>query len=192
MMSPLLYPLSYRPVSRPIRLDARPRRSILRRRSSRRRPQRDGALTDPDIQGILQFVKFDDELRAILEEAERRKETQLKSTGRKITMIIGIPLALLGVWAGLVLLQHRNGAGTRSAGSEPSDAPAPLAAETPDPEVSAFLPKAGGGDRGIVDKADIEFAMELLNYVRPPSSQNESKPTQQPSPVETVLRQMAR
>jgi hypothetical protein len=138
------------------------------------------ALTGNDDEGIFGAMKLE-RLREVLEEAERRKEAELRSTGRKASLVIGIPAAALLVWAGAFLIQHR------ASGNAAPDKPVPAErvaepAKVPQGggEIDSFLPaKAAGGKPAkggaVVDHEDIRFAMELLNFGGSPAAPKEGK-----------------
>lgn len=126
----------------------------------------------------------EDELHAVLDEAERRKASELHRTGRTASLIICVPVLLFFVWAGVFLIHHH------STAAEPRTAipvvPTKAEPQAQDPKEMAglkeFLPPALGGQKPakntpnagvVVNHEDIRFAMELLNYCRPPSAWKE-------------------
>ena len=121
--------------------------------------------------------RSDDRLGEILEESERRKEAEWKEKGRKTTLIVGIPMIVLILWAVVFLLKYQPANPPVVKNVPVAKQAAPTEAE--DPQFDAFRPKAlrvgkqeGGAEKPsgpIIDKGDIEFAMQLLNYVQPPA-----------------------
>ena len=128
----------------------------------------------------------EDDLRAVLEEAERRKESEWKRTGRFASLMIWVPVLLLLAWAGVFLVQYPSGE-DQNAAVKPVVVVAGVATPaTQDPkemaELNAFLPPALRGGKAakkppsagpVVNQEDIRFAMELLNYCRLPSASKE-------------------
>lgn len=120
---------------------------------------------------------------------------QISRLGGRVTLAIGIPIILLFVWAGIFLIQYRI--------ENPPEAPAPASAETSaPPPVSPPLPLTAeqaemaqydmfmdekdrvvktnvlglekSSDK-LIDKEDIHFAMELLNFMHRPSDSKHEK-----------------
>ncbi len=133
--------------------------------------------------------KSDESLRELLEAAERRKADEWSNKGRKVTLVILIPTAALILWAAIFLIQYQADPPTVETPPKVAVAPTLLPVEVPKDtaQYDAFLPKAlrvvkpaetpkTSGE--IIDKGDIRFAMELLNYVQPPA-----KP--EPKPINT-------
>lgn len=127
----------------------------------------------------------EDDLHKLLEEAERRREEDLKRMGRVPSLLIAIPLSGLLLAAGVFLLRYQ-------AEDTPPTAKPEITAEGSDQlpdksdtgELSSFIPESLGGkpsakgaesNSGIVTQEDIRFAMELLNYCRPPSAWKDEK-----------------
>lgn len=102
---------------------------------------------EPTVPGFL----TEDELRAELDAAERRKEEDLRKKSRIVSLVLCVPALLLLGAAAVFLLQY--------------DAAAPLAdkkaAPAPRSETAAPVKAAPGK---IVDKSDLEFATRLLNF----------------------------
>ena len=114
----------------------------------------------------------------LVDAAERRREAEIKRVGGKFTLVVGIPIALLVLWAAVFLTTYDPGPST------PAE-PAPLATTgelTPEQKDMAQydmfldekdrvvktnvlgLEKTSGQ---LIDKEDIHFAMELLNFMQP-------------------------
>ncbi|MEO7097876.1 MAG: hypothetical protein ABI162_00840 [Luteolibacter sp.] len=131
----------------------------------------------------------DDELREMLDAAERRKEADWSQKGRKISWIVLVPTGAAILWAVCFLIQYK-------ANEKPEEIKqpvvlAPTAAETDAQNDMApfdlFKPESQHvGNTGksaepqkpewkMVDKGDIEFAMQLLNFVQPPASAKPKK-----------------
>ena len=132
--------------------------------------------------------KSDESLRELLEAAEQRKADEWSNKGKKVTLVICIPIAALILWAAIFLIQYRADTTTVQTPPKVVAAPMPTTAEAPKDiaQYDAFLPKGlrvnkpaeAHKDSGeIIDKGDIRFAMELLNYVQPPAKP-EPKPHQ--------------
>ena len=118
--------------------------------------------------------RSDESLQEILEAAERRREAEWKAKGRKTTLIVGIPLAALILWAVVFLIQYRI-ANPPVAETKPVVAAKPVPAEDqkdmaqfdsfrPNSERVVKQPEPAPGSGKIVDKGDIEFAVRLLNF----------------------------
>lgn len=134
--------------------------------------------------------KSDESLRDLLEAAERRKADEWNNKGRKVTLVILIPTAALILWAAVFLIQYQT---DHPAVETPTKVVAPPTPARSEPKADiaqydSFLPKGlrvikpaethqDGGE--IIDKGDIRFAMELLNYVQPPAKP-EPKPIDKP------------
>ncbi len=121
----------------------------------------------------------EDELREILDAAERRKDAEWSQKGRKISLIVLIPSAAAILWAVCFLIQYK-------ANEKPEEIkPAGPTAEEVDAQkdmeqFDVFKPefqRVGNSGKPaevkkpewkMVDKGDIHFAMELLNYLQPP------------------------
>ena len=93
----------------------------------------------------------EDDLRAVLEEAERRKESEWKRTGRFASLMIWVPVLLLLAWAGVFLVQYPSGE-DQNAAVKPVVVVAGVATPaTQDPkemaELNAFLPPALRGGK---------------------------------------------
>ena len=130
--------------------------------------------------------RSDESLREILEAAERRREAEWKAKGRTTTFIVGIPLAALILWAVVFLIQYRM-ANPPVVETKPAVVAVPVQAEDPEnmAQFDSFRPNServvkqpepAPGSGQIIDQQDIHFAMELLNYVRPPAKPEPKKP----------------
>lgn len=125
-------------------------------------------------------------LQQLLEEAELRKEAQIRKTGGRFSLAVGIPILLLFAWAGIFLIRYNLENPT------PKDAPAKPAALAPatpltdeQKDMAQFDMFKDEKDRVVktnalglektsdkmIDKEDIHFAMELLNFMQSPPSQ---------------------
>lgn len=121
--------------------------------------------------------RSDTELMAVLEEAERRRDSEWRQAGRKGSYIIGISVACLLLWAAVFLIQHH-------LDNPPEETkPAVIAqveeapGEQPISELDNFRPKPGqlqeSLEKGpltghVIDKGDINFAMQLFNFTQTP------------------------
>lgn len=90
----------------------------------------------------------DDELRAELEAAERRKEEDLKSKSRIVSLILCVPTLILLGAAGIFLLRYQT--------------PSPTIVKKP--ARTAPVAPAPPAQGKIIDKSDLEFATRLLNF----------------------------
>ena len=125
----------------------------------------------------------EDELRKILEAAERRKAADWSRKSRATTWAIGIPTLVVIVWAGVFLLQYKPEPTTAAAKPAMVVAPPQQVQDTKDMAqfdsfrqkservVKPVEPEKPSGQ--IVDKGDIDFAVRLLNF---------SKAADQPEP----------
>lgn len=113
-----------------------------------------------------------------------RKSAEIHKTGKNFSLVVGIPIGILVLWAAIFLLTYKPGPLT----SPKTEIPASLASqlsqkEQQDPnstmtqdgknhdvKTNIFGAKETSGK--IVDKEDIHFAMELLNYVQTPEPAN--------------------
>lgn len=128
-----------------------------------------------------------------MEEAERRKEMQISRLGGRVTLAIGIPIILLFIWAGIFLIQYRIEnppevrAPAETTAPPPGSPPLPLTAEQA--EMAQYDMFKDEKDRVVktnvlglekssdklIDKEDIHFAMELLNFMHRPSDSKQEK-----------------
>lgn len=125
----------------------------------------------------------EDELHQLLEEAELRRAVELSRMGRKVTLIIGIPLALILAWAGIFLMQYHAEQESAAANSVIPVRQAESVGEGRG-EFDAFLPDAMRGEKPaqaapsdgkMVSKEDISFAMDLLNFGSAPKKPKKSE-----------------
>ncbi len=128
----------------------------------------------PSTPGILR----DDELRGVLEAAERRKEEDLRSKSRTASIILLVPTVILAVWAAVFLIKHQTDAPPVPEKPASATAPEPLhdANRETDAALDSFRPEYLRANQPtqpgqkpkpagkIIDKSDIEFATELLNF----------------------------
>jgi hypothetical protein len=123
----------------------------------------------------------------MLEETERRKEAELRGKSRVMSFVIGIPTLAFVVWGAGVYLENRS-------------APPPVASKAPASvavpaqvddcrdiaELDHFRPKAmqagsptsptqNPNEFKMVDRDDIEFAMQLMNYCQSPVPKEKKK-----------------
>ncbi|MFD2257333.1 hypothetical protein ACFSSA_11660 [Luteolibacter algae] len=120
------------------------------------------------------------ELSELLQEAELRKQRKLKETGSRVGWVIGIPVILLFLWASIFLLTYENPTLPeieRVKASQPVSTE--LTSEQKDmAQYDLFRdekerviknpgidPEAGK----MIKQEDIRFAVELLNFMRPPT-----------------------
>lgn len=128
----------------------------------------------------------EDELRRMLEAAERRRDVELSRNNRTITTILTVPTFAALVWAAWFLVQYQANekpmaikpvkstpaAVVKSKDIEDLDRFRPENMRAGTPGQPSLLPKEGGQ---LVDKEDIAFAMQLLNFVQPPARKDEKK-----------------
>lgn len=119
--------------------------------------------------------RSDEDLGALLEEAERRREEEWKVKGRKTTFIVGIPIAALVLWA-VVFLIHYRMTNPPLVETKPVVAAAPVLPVEDKKDMEQFdsfrpnsqkvvkHPEPAAPSGQIVDKGDIDFAMRLLNF----------------------------
>jgi hypothetical protein len=127
------------------------------------------------------------ELREMLEETDRRKEVELQRKSRVMSFVIGIPTLAFVVWGAGVYLENR-------AAPPPVASKAPVSVAVPAQvddcrdiaELDHFRPKAmqAGSSPAtaqnpkefeMVDRDDIEFAMQLMNYCQSPVPKEKKK-----------------
>ncbi len=137
--------------------------------------------SEPSTSGILS----DDELRDVLEAAERRKEEDLRSKSRTVSIIVLVPLLILGGWAAIFLINQQTDAPPVPEKPAAATQPEPLheANRETDATLDTFRPEflranqpAKPGQQPkpagkTVDQDDIRFAVELLNFT------NSAKPS---------------
>jgi hypothetical protein len=136
----------------------------------------------------LESAELDiDSLREMLEEAELRKDARIKKLGGRVGLAITIPILLLFLWAGIFLIRYNieNPPGERAPEKPPANTP--VSATTPltdeqkdmaqydlfrDEKDRVVKTNALGlettSDK-LIDKEDIHFAMELLNFMHRPA-----------------------
>ncbi len=119
--------------------------------------------------------RSDESLGEILEAAERRREAEWKSKGRKTSLFVGIPIAALILWAVVFLIQYRI-ANPPVMETTPVIAAAPVLPAEDQKDMEQFdafrpnsqrvvkHPEPATPSGQIVDKNDIDFAMRLLNF----------------------------
>lgn len=127
-------------------------------------------------------------LEQLLEDSERRKEAQIKKVSGRFTLIIGIPILLLVLWAGIFLIQYniKNPPGEPAPPKPLATAPVSPSAPLTDEQMEMaqydmfrdekdkvvktnILGLKKTSDK-LVDKEDIHFAMELLNFMHRPDN----------------------
>jgi hypothetical protein len=122
----------------------------------------------------------EENLREILDEAERRKAAEIKQAGGKFTLIVGVCVGSLTLWAAMFLIRYEV-----------------LKPPQPPPETIMTVPRGALADEErdiaqydmfrpneqrimkspvdseekgqIIGKEDIHFAMELLNFMHRPA-----------------------
>lgn len=129
----------------------------------------------------------EENLQELLDEAERRKNMQIKRLGGRVSMIVCIPIILLFGWAGIFLIQYNMENPPEATPAPKIAVTAPGAAKIPltDEQVDMaqydmfrdekdrviktnILGLEKSSDK-MIDKDDIHFAMELLNFMQPPN-----------------------
>ena len=123
----------------------------------------------------------------MLEEAERRKEARIKKVGGRVSLAVTIPILLLFLWAGIFLIQYniKNPPEERAPEKPPTNAP--VSANAPLTEEQVYMAQydmfRDEKDRVVktnalglettsdkmIDRDDIHFAMELLNFMHRPA-----------------------
>jgi hypothetical protein len=120
----------------------------------------------------------EEDLRELLEASEKRKTTNIKRTAKSFSLIVGIPIAILVLWAALFLITYKPGPETSTQTEIPATLASQLSPKEPQNPNSDMIQdeknhvvktnilglKETSGK--LVDKEDIHFAMELLNFVR--------------------------
>ena len=122
-----------------------------------------------------------DGLHALLADAERRKETERKSKSHTLTLVLAIPSFAFLAWAAGFLLLYKPPHKPKEYQPVSAAQTAQELAERQDAaEFDSFKPKSqrrnppkesdqpAKGSGNLVDKSDIEFAMQLLNFVQSP------------------------
>ena len=129
------------------------------------------------------------DLYALLEAAERRKEEDRKSKSHTLTLVLGIPTFLLIASAVGFLITYQPPADKTPEVQQVSPTPEELAQRKDREEFDPFLPKSQrvnppakttqpeSGEHKVIDKGDIDFAMQLLNFSQGPA-------TPKPKPAE--------
>ena len=124
-------------------------------------------------------------LQQMLEEAELRKEAQIRKTGGRFSLAVGIPILILFAWAGVFLIRYNmeNPPGDDAPAKPAAQAPpAPAALTDEQKDMAQFDMFRDEKDRVVktnalglektsdkmIDKEDIHFAMELLNFMQGP------------------------
>ncbi len=128
----------------------------------------------------------EENLQELLDEAERRKDTEIKRLGGRVSMVVCIPIFLLFGWAGIFLIQYRIENPPEAIPAPKIALTAPGATKIPltdeQVEMAQYDMFKDEKDRVIktnilglektsdkmIDKDDIHFAMELLNFMQPP------------------------
>lgn len=127
--------------------------------------------TEPDLENLQQM----------LEEAELRKDAQIRKTGGRFTLAVGIPILILLAWAGVFLIRYNmeNPPGEDAPALSP---PTPASLTDEQKDMAQFDMFRDEKDRVVktnalglektsdkmIDKEDIHFAMELLNFMQSP------------------------
>lgn len=129
-----------------------------------------------------------EDLQQLLEEADRRKEVHIKKVGGRFTLIVCIPILLLFAWAGIFLIQYNIEKPTRETAPAKPLALMPGSPSTPltdeqremaqydmfrdekDRVVKTNLLGLEKTSDKLIDKDDIHFAMELLNFMHRPAN----------------------
>ncbi len=120
----------------------------------------------------------EENLHELLAAAEIRKSTEIHKTGKNFSFVVGIPIAILVMWAAIFLLTYKPGPST----SPKTEIPATLASQLSPKEhqnpnsdmtqdgkdhvVKTNILGLKETSGKLVDKEDIHFAMELLNYLQ--------------------------
>lgn len=121
----------------------------------------------------------------MLEASERRRKAEQGRNSRIFSAILIIPAIAVLSWAAWFFVHYE--ANEKPVAIEPIKSPAtvvdaqviadldqfrPESMRSGTPGQPSLLPKEGGQ---LVDKEDIAFAMQLLNFVQPPAKKDEKK-----------------
>ncbi len=122
------------------------------------------------------------DLYALLADAEHRKETDRKSKSRMLTWVLAIPTVILIAWVAGFLIIYQPPADKTPETQQVSPTPEELTQRKDREEFDPFLPNAQRvnppakspqpepGGQKIIDKGDIDFAMQLLNFSHGPAA----------------------
>ena len=120
-------------------------------------------------------------LQQMLEEAELRKDAQIRKVGGRFSLAVGIPILALFAWGGIFLIRYNmENPPANDAPAQTPPTPASLTDEQKD--MAQFDMFRDEKDRVVktnalglektsdkmIDKEDIHFAMELLNFMQGP------------------------
>ncbi|MEY3895434.1 MAG: hypothetical protein RLZZ214_953 [Verrucomicrobiota bacterium] len=127
----------------------------------------------------------------MLEEAERRREAELKTKSRMFLVFIGLPVMALVIGAAGIAIKYQATAKlavVRPVPIQSVEAPrVPPVGSGEVADLDSFRPKtmraenpkppAASSKQGwqMVDKGDISFAMQLLNFMQPPAKKEDVK-----------------
>ena len=133
----------------------------------------------------------EDELREILEAAERRKQGDWNQKSRKFSWIIGAPIAGALIWAGVFLMRYEpetpGPQGKPSVAVSQTQRVLSQKEQNELAEYDSFRPKServgktenpgtpAAGSGKLIDKDDIRFGMELLNFLQRPAKAEPKK-----------------
>ncbi len=136
---------------------------------------------------IIGSSQPEENLHELLEAAERRKITEIKQTSKNFSLIVGVPIVLLIAWASIFLLTYEQGPVKKAEAPTPPAITNELTAEQTDNakydmfrnekdrvvKTNALGLEETSGK--LVDKEDIHFAMELLNFMKAPENEKQDK-----------------
>lgn len=127
----------------------------------------------------------------MLEEAERRREAELKAKNRTFLVFIGLPVMVLLIGAAAIAIKYQalpKPAVVRAVPMQSTEAPRVQSVESSDAaDLDSFRPKVMRSENPkpttpapkqgwqMVDKGDISFAMQLLNFMQPPAKKEDGK-----------------
>ena len=119
-------------------------------------------------------ILSEEELRELLDESDRRKEEEIRSKGRIVSLVMGIPLLAIITWAVVFLATYRWNDKPADEVEAAPVAPTQSAREQQEMgEYDSFRPAAQrvnppaetpGPSGKVIDKGDIDFAIQLLNF----------------------------
>lgn len=121
----------------------------------------------------------EESLHELLEAAENRKSEELKQKSKWFSLVVYVPVVALLLWAAIFLITYDKAPATANAAESTSEL-TPKPSGVPqfdifrDEEDRAVKTNALGLKKTsgkLIDKGDIQFAIELLNFGRvPPDS----------------------
>ena len=133
----------------------------------------------------------EEDLHELLEAAERRKAAEMRRNAKSFRLIVGIPAGILLLWAAIFLITYDQGSQQAANDSDPAtpaptpaqrtteqqlDAPHDMFRDPKDREVKTNILGLQETSGKLVDKEDIRFTMELMNFMQaPPPAEGKKK-----------------